>query len=692
MINKVVHVINEFEPDVEVEIKGQKNENIYKDSNKIDLSQPKEHIHDHNCGCDHSKEKNLKKIKISDKKRIIVGIGIYLVAILFGLFANKQIIDKNMIYIIKNSLFFITYIILGGKILKKAFGNISRGQFLDENFLMSLATIGAFSIGEFAEAAGVMLFYNVGEYLQEKAVDNSKKNIESLMEIRPESANLIDGDKVKIVNPDDVKVGDIILIKVGEKIPLDGIVYEGETMLDTSSMTGESVFVRSKVGDMVISGVINKTEVIKVKVSKTFENSTVSKILDLVENANSKKAKTENFITVFAKYYTPIVVVSALLVAIVPILFFGMDFKVGLSRALIFLVVSCPCALVLSIPLSYFSGIGVSSKNGILIKGGNYLEAIRYADTIVFDKTGTLTKGVFKVNKIETVDGVKESEVLKLAAIAEQSSNHPIAKSIVDAYINSDKTKANTLESDNVQKYKEIAAYGIKMQVDDDEILAGNAKLMNLENVKFKSIKSFKTVVYIAKNKKYMGCISISDEIKAGTKEAIDELKQLGVKQIVMLTGDNENAASEVAKTVGVDKYYSGLLPNDKVEKMEQIFNEKNKKQRVVFVGDGINDAPVLARADVGVAMGGVGSDAAIEASDIVLMTDEISKLGKAIKISKRTNLIVWQNIVFAIGIKLIVLSLGALGMANMWEAIFADVGVSLLAVLNSLRILKGKY
>ncbi|MBQ1793642.1 MAG: cadmium-translocating P-type ATPase, partial [Peptostreptococcaceae bacterium] len=584
--------------------------------------------------------------------------------------------------ILNNIIFIVAYIVVGGDVLIKAIKNIGKGQIFDENFLMSIATIGALAIGESAEAVGVMLFYKLGEYLQAKAVGKSRKSIAELMEIRPDYANLKLGTDIKVVSPYDVEVGDLIVVKPGEKIPLDGTVVDGISMIDTSALTGESLLREVSVGEAVLSGFINKNSVLTVRVDKEFEESTVSKILDLVENASSKKSKTENFISKFSKCYTPIVVISALVIAIVPpIIIPGAYFNDWFYRGLIFLVVSCPCALVLSIPLSFFSGIGYASKQGILIKGSSYLEVLRSVDTVVFDKTGTLTKGVFDVTKINTV-GISEDELLIYAAIAEVNSNHPIAKSIVN-HFNGD------IELDKITNYEEIAAHGIKVEYDGQYILAGNEKLMTTENILFSKAKEVGTIVYISVNKRYRGYIVISDEIKEDSKEAIEYLRRIGIKEIVMLTGDNKAVADDIASKLNLDKVFSNLLPTDKVSKLEELYEGRDEKSKIAFVGDGINDAPVLARADVGIAMGGLGSDAAIEAADVVLMTDEPSKIGKAIEISKKTNKIVWQNIIFALSIKIIVMILGAGGVATMWEAIFADVGVALIAVINAMRVMK---
>ena len=649
-LEKAIKIINDTEPGLDIQIKDNKTIN-----KKEETSVEKD---------------NSKK----DLIKLIIGAMVYILGI-YEVATGKTSILNNIIFI-------VAYIVVGGDVLIKAIKNIGKGQIFDENFLMSIATIGALAIGESAEAVGVMLFYKLGEYLQAKAVGKSRKSIAELMEIRPDYANLKLGTDIKVVSPYDVEVGDLIVVKPGEKIPLDGTVVDGISMIDTSALTGESLLREVSVGEAVLSGFINKNSVLTVRVDKEFEESTVSKILDLVENASSKKSKTENFISKFSKYYTPIVVISALVIAIVPpIIIPGAYFNDWFYRGLIFLVVSCPCALVLSIPLSFFSGIGYASKQGILIKGSSYLEVLRSVDTVVFDKTGTLTKGVFDVTAINTV-GISEDELLRYAAIAEVNSNHPIAKSIVN-HLNGE------IELDKITNYEEIAAHGIKVEYDGQYILAGNEKLMMTENILFSKAKEVGTIVYISVNKRYRGYIVISDEIKEDSKEAIEYLRRIGIKEIVMLTGDNKAVADDIASKLNLDKVFSNLLPTDKVSKLEELYEGRDEKSKIAFVGDGINDAPVLARADVGIAMGGLGSDAAIEAADVVLMTDEPSKIGKAIEISKKTNKIVWQNIIFALSIKIIVMILGAGGVATMWEAIFADVGVALIAVINAMRVMK---
>ncbi|HZK38284.1 MAG TPA: heavy metal translocating P-type ATPase, partial [Clostridia bacterium] len=571
------------------------------------------------------------------------------------------------------------------EVLQRAGRDILKGQIFDENFLMSIATIGAFIIGEFPEGVTVMLFYQIGEFFQNLAVNRSRKSIAELMDIRPDYANLKIGENEKKVSPVDVSVGDHIIVKPGERVPLDGTVIEGSSMIDASALTGESVPKEVEIGSTVLSGFININGLLLIEVTKEFEESTVSKILKLVENAGSKKAPTENFITKFARYYTPAVVLVASVLAIIPPLIIeGATFSNWVYRALIFLVVSCPCALVISIPLGFFGGIGGASKHGILVKGGNYLEALNNINTVVFDKTGTLTKGVFKVTEIDTYMNISKDELLKYAAYAESYSNHPIAVSIMTAY-------GKEIDKRDIGGYEEILGHGIKAKVKDKEVLIGNRKLMDIEGIAYKPAETVGTIVYVAVDGIFIGSITISDELKEDSKDTISMLRAIGVNKIVMLTGDNENIGMKVAKDLGIDEVYSELLPDEKVKKIELIDKQKLTRGRLVFVGDGINDAPVLARADIGIAMGALGSDAAIEAADIVLMTDEPMKLISAIKIAERTNHIVWQNILFALGVKAVVLVLGVVGIATMWEAVFADVGVALIAVFNAMRIMKVK-
>ncbi|MFW2490641.1 heavy metal translocating P-type ATPase [Clostridium chromiireducens] len=585
--------------------------------------------------------------------------------------------------VIELVLYLISYVLIGGEVVLGALRNIRRGQVFDENFLMSIATIGAFAIGEYPEGVAVMLFYQIGEMFQDMAVNRSRKSISALMDIRPDFANLKTNDEIKNVDPEEVKIGDVIIVKPGEKVPLDGKVIEGNSMVDTAALTGESVPRKVGVGDSILSGVINKNGLLTIEVEKEFGDSTVAKILDLVQNASSKKAPTENFITKFARYYTPAVVFAALaLAAIPPLVIDGATFSEWVYRALAFLVVSCPCALVVSIPLGFFGGIGGASKNGILVKGGNYLEALNDVEMVVFDKTGTLTKGIFKVTEIKPENNISEDELVACAAYAENYSNHPIATSILRAY-------GSEIIRDKIKDYEEISGHGVKVILDGKEVLAGNYKLMNKENIDYKQVETIGTVVHVAIDKKYAGYIVISDEVKEDSVKAIKALKDIGVKKTVMLTGDNKTVGTKIAKELGLDEVHAELLPDQKVEKLEALFKEKSPKGKIVFVGDGINDAPVLARADIGIAMGGVGSDAAIEAADVVIMTDEPSKIASAIKIAKKTRSIVMQNIVFALGVKVIILVLVAFGLGTMWEAVFGDVGVALLAVLNAMRAMK---
>lgn len=572
------------------------------------------------------------------------------------------------------------YIILGGSVVIRAVKNILKGRIFDENFLMTVSTIGAFAIGEYPEAVAVMLFYQIGEFFQDMAVKRSRGSISALMDIRPDSANVQRNGHIQTVSPEEVRIGEIIIVKPGEKIPLDGIVTDGVSMIDTSALTGESVPRSVKKDDEVLSGCVNGSGVLMIEVKKEFHNSTASKIIDLVENAASRKAPAENFITTFARYYTPVVVVLAVILAVVPPLLFGEQWTDWIRRGFVFLVISCPCALVISIPLTFFGGIGRASRKGVLVKGGNYLEALNKVDTIVFDKTGTLTQGVFDVVRIAAANGFTDKEILQYASKAESLSTHPIARSI---------ERASGEKSDNsgLTGYKEISGHGIAVTDGDTEIAVGNEKLMRRFEITYESCDDPGTKVYVGVNKKYAGCIIISDKIKDDSQKVIAELKSIGIKKTVMLTGDSEQIAASVAGAVGIDEYYAELLPDQKVEKLEQLDNMKSGK--IAFVGDGINDAPVLARADVGIAMGGLGSDAAIEAADVVLMTDEVSKLCDAIKTARYTKRIIMQNIVFALGIKGAFLLLGAFGVAGMWTAVFGDVGVMIIAVLNAMRILK---
>ncbi len=611
---------------------------------------------------------------INKAKMIRLGIGavLFFVAILL-----------KLPFWVEFGMFFVSYVLVGGEVVLKAVRNISRGQVFDENFLMSVATIGAFAIKQFPEGVAVMLFYQVGEFFQSMAVNSSRKSISALMDIRPDYANLKVGEDINRVSPEEISVGDIIIIKPGEKVPLDGKIVEGTSMLDTSAITGESVPREVEPGNEILSGTININGLVTVEVTKEFGDSTVSKILDLVQNANSNKAPTEQFITKFARYYTPVVVFVALGMAVIPpLVVSSATFSDWIYRALVFLVVSCPCALVISIPLGFFGGIGRASKSGILVKGSNFLEALNNVDTIVFDKTGTLTRGVFKVTKIVALDQESEESLLEYTAYAESYSSHPIAISILKAY-------GKEINKNEIENYDEISGHGIKVSVKGKRILAGNKKLMAKEKITYDVADATGTVVHVAIEGKYAGYIVISDEIKDDAQKAMIELKEIGVKKLVMLTGDSKLVGEKIASQLGLDEVYAELLPDQKVEKLEMLEKQKTTKGKLLFVGDGINDAPVLARADVGVAMGGLGSDAAIEAADVVIMTDEPSKLVDAIKIAKRTRSIVWQNIFFAFSVKAVVLVLGAGGIATIWEAVFADVGVTLIAVINSMRVMK---
>ena len=599
------------------------------------------------------------------------------------LFLGALIIDFNNQWI-NNIVYIIAYVIVGFEIVRKAIRNIIRGKVFDENFLMTVATIGAFGIGEFPEAVAVMLFYQVGELFQSYAVDKSRKSISNLMDIRPDFANVERDGKIEKVDPDDVKIGEIIIVKPGEKIPLDGYVIEGQSSLDTKALTGEALPREISEGEEVLSGSINLNGVIKIKVTKEYGESTVSKILDLVENASNKKSKSENFITKFAKYYTPIVVAIAVILAVIPPLIIkDATFSDWLYRALSFLVVSCPCALVISIPLSFFGGIGGASKMGVLIKGSNYLEQLANTEIVVFDKTGTLTEGVFEVQKVEAIDISKE-ELLRLTAYAENYSNHPISLSVKEAY-------NKEIDEKEIIEAQELSGMGISAKIGERNVLVGNEKLMNEKQINFTKYDGIGTILYVAIDGKYAGYIVIADKIKEDSKRAIKNLKKNNIKQTVMLTGDRKDVGENVAKELELDKVYTELLPDGKVQKVEDLLKEKSEKGKLAFVGDGINDAPVLALADIGIAMGGLGSDAAIEAADVVLMTDEPSKIVDAIHLSKKTMRIVKENIIFAISVKILVLILSAFGLSTMWEAVFADVGVSIIAILNALRILRVK-
>jgi len=587
--------------------------------------------------------------------------------------------------ILEYGLFFVAYLLAGREVVQTAIRNIIRGQVFDENFLMTVATVGAFAIHELPEAVGVMLFYSVGEYFQALAVSRSRRSIAALMDIRPDYANLVIDNKISRVSPETVSIGQIILIRPGEKVPLDGEVIEGTSYVDTSALTGESVPRKVGPGEKIMAGTVNSQGLLKVKVEKTFGESSVSKILRLVQNASGRKARTEQFITKFARFYTPAVVLSAIAIALIPPLAaFGQSFDKWLYRALTMLVISCPCALVVSIPLGYFGGIGGASRNGILVKGANFLEALTNVDTVVFDKTGTLTKGVFKVTEIKAKNGYSKQEVLRLAAYTEVHSNHPIAKSILEAF-------EGVVDKSLIKDYKEIAGHGITANVDGKKVLAGNGKLLKDEGIEFKNEDLTGTVVHVVVDGIYAGNIIISDELRPDGAQAIKELKGLGISSTVMLTGDTKETAIHIANKLGLDGYHAELLPEEKVQKLEELQGKGNARRKVVFVGDGINDAPVITRADVGIAMGGLGSDAAIEAADVVIMEDMPSKVAETIRIARHTKKIVIQNIAFALGVKGIFLALGAVGVASMWEAVFADVGVALLTVLNSTRTLMQK-
>lgn len=609
--------------------------------------------------------------------RIIVSFVIFVP--LFVL-EHLGVFDKLPNEWILGGIYLVPYIIIGYDIIIKAARNISHGQVFDENFLMMIATFGAFGVKEFEEAVAVMLFYQVGELFQGYAVGKSRQSISEMMDICPEYANIEENGELKQVDPDDVEIGSIIVIKPGEKVPLDGVIIEGNSMLDTAALTGESVPRSAKAGDEIVSGCVNGSGTLKVKTTKAFEDSTVAKILELVENASSKKARVENFITRFAKYYTPVVTIAAVIIAIIPSIITG-NWGDWITRACIFLVISCPCALVISVPLGFFSGIGSASRIGVLVKGSNFLEAVAEVTTIVMDKTGTLTKGEFKVSEI-VPSGISEERLLEIAAYGESFSTHPIAASIKEAY-------DNKIDTDRIKDVKEISGHGVELLLDGKDTLVGNGKLLKSHNISYEEHKSGGTVVYVAYDNTFVGAIVISDTIKDGAKEAVADMKKVGVKNVVLLTGDRQKAAEEVAGELGIDTVYSELLPSDKVQKVEELLASKTGKEKVAFVGDGINDAPVLTRADVGIAMGSMGSDAAIEAADIVLMDDDVRKIASTVKIARKTLGVVKQNIVFALGVKLIVLILGALGVANMWEAVFADVGVSVIAILNSMRVLK---
>ncbi len=690
IINEIKSIVKKLEPDVKVEeklnnkviknttseCKGSccstsfENGEVKKCTEKTKINKNETHNHTHSNGLSENNAGVIEYIK--ENIMLIIGTLIYLVALAYNG-------NNNSVSII---LFIASYLVIGGEVILTALKNITNGEIFDENFLMSIATIGAFFIGEYPEAVAVMLFYQIGEVFQGYAVNKSRKSISSLMNIRADYANVLRSNNEVKVSPEDVSLNEVILIKPGERVPLDGVVLSGESFLDTSALTGESVPREIKAGDEILSGEINNSGVLKVRVTKEYGESTVARILELVENASNKKAPTEKFITKFSKIYTPIVVLVAVLVAIIPPIFIkGAVFSEWLYKALSLLVVSCPCALVVSIPLGFFSGIGAASKKGVLVKGGNYLEALKESEIIVFDKTGTLTKGVFKVTSINAKN-ISKDELLEITALGEANSNHPIAVSIAEAY-------GRKINKNEIESYKEVAGHGVEAIIRGKNVLLGNSKLMIKNNIFYDKVNTIGTIVHIAINSEYKGNIIISDEIKENVKEAIVELKNAGIKKTVMLTGDSKEVAEKVANDIGIDEVYSELLPSDKVNKLEEVLSKKVGNGKVLFVGDGINDAPVLARADIGIAMGGVGSDAAIEAADVVLMKDKIESISDAIRISRKTNKILWQNIIFSLFIKVAVMILVVAGLTNMWAAVFADVGVTLLAVLNSMRIIR---
>lgn len=644
----IIAIVNRLEPDVRV----------------VDLSKGKDEGHH-----DHSHDHDHGHVSRSDFIKILLGLILFILPALLRL----EGIVRLLVYL-------TSYFIVGYEVIIRAGKNIVNRMPFDENFLMTLATVGAFIIGEYPEGVAVMLFYQLGELFQSMAVNHSRNSIQALLDIMPDYANLLQGDEIVVVEPEKVRKGDYIVIKPGEKVPLDGVVVEGESSLDTSNITGESLPRSIRVGDEIISGVINMQGLLKVRVEKELKDSTISKILDLVENSSNKKAPTERFITRFARYYTPIVVFIALGIGLLPSLLFQGDLKTWAYRALVFLVISCPCALVISIPLGFFGGIGAGSKKGILVKGGNFLEALNDLEVLAFDKTGTLTKGVFKVSRVKAYPPYSEEEILELAAYGESFSNHPIALSILEAY-------DGEIDRDLIEDYREISGKGIAVRIKNENILLGNRGLMEDNSITIIEEDSIGTLVYVAREGEHIGTIIVSDQLKDNIVEDIRKLKEMGIKETIMLSGDNSSTAKRVGQMVGIDEVYGDLLPEEKVAKLEGILEKTRGK--VAFVGDGVNDAPVLARADIGIAMGALGSDAAIEAADIVILTDEISKISTGIKIAKRTKRIVTQNIVLAIGLKFIVLALGAMGMATMWQAVFADVGVSIIAILNSIRILK---
>jgi len=650
-MEKVKDRIKELEPDVEVEDRDEK-------------------------------QRMISKSELAENKTTIIKAVSGTVLLIAGIVFENQL-SNTFFHIAKYALFIIAYLIAGWNVLASAVRNIRRGQVFNEQFLMSVATLGAFAINEMAEAVAVMLFYVVGELFQDVAVGRSRRSIKALLEIKPEYANLKAGSEIRKVSPEEVKIGDIIIVKAGEKVPLDGIVTGGSSFVDTSALSGESVPRKVEEHDEIMAGVINQSGLLTIEVKKRFGESSISRILELVENATSRKAKTENFITTFARYYTPLVVFGALLLAVLPpLLISGQTFSEWIYRALVVLVVSCPCALVISIPLGYFGGVGRASQKGILVKGSNFLDALNQVETVVFDKTGTLTKGEFKVSEVvaSSSNGFSKDDILEYAAYAEYNSNHPVAKSILDAF-------HKNIDHDRIAHTEEISGYGIKAVVDGKEVLVGNDKLLHREDIDHPVCDVDGTVVFVVIDRKYAGYIVISDSLKPDSTETIARLNKRGIRT-VMLTGDNENVAQSIAKKLKIDRYYPNLLPEDKVDQIEKLIRN-SKRGKVVFVGDGINDAPVIARADVGMAMGALGSDAAIETADVVLMTDSPSKVIDAIDVAAKTRNVVWQNIIFAMGVKAAFIILGIFGIASMWEAVFGDMGVALIAVFNAIRILK---
>lgn len=658
-LNKeLINISKSIEPDIELKFQNNK-DRVKSVNDEHDLDDKDENN-------DFSLKKQLFKL--------LVGGGLFAIGLIFEFDANIEL-----------TIFLLSYIIVGGEVVIKAIKGILSGQVFNENFLMSIATIGAFIIGEYPEGVAVMLFYLVGELFQDLAVDHSRKSIKKMMDIRPEYANLLKNNSITKVKPESVSIGDVIVVNPGERIPLDGVVIEGSSMVDTAALTGESMPRELLIDDQAVSGFINLNGVLTIIVTKSYEDSTVSKILELVENASSRKAPTEKYISKFAAVYTPIVVFLALAIAIIPPLLFPSEsYSVWVYRALVFLVISCPCALVISIPLGFFGGIGGASKRGILVKGSNYLEALNDVEIVIFDKTGTLTKGIFMVTSTNPNEGFTEDELLEYAAYAENYSNHPIAKAILGKY-------KKSIDLNRISDYKDIPGYGINLRIDYKNVFVGNSKLMIRENIAIDEVNVSGSIVYVSSDSNFIGSIVVSDEIKMDSKQTIVELKKFGIKKTIMLTGDRKSVGEEIGKYLGTDEVYSELLPTDKIEKFEQIEKSKTTKGKIIFVGDGINDAPVLARADIGIAMGGLGSDAAIEAADVVIMTDEPSKIITAIKVAKKTKRIVYQNIILAMVVKGIFLVLGALGLASMWEAVFADTGVALLAVFNALRVMNTK-